>query len=172
MKKTGLRFLLYAITGLVFGVMDWFYLDWLAHISWGSLENSILGVPIIIAMNYGFWLVPIIPVEIIESKLARKNIYPVFAGILTWSCAMVSYYTNYAILLSLGKLTNLEHLNILGDKSATFWPEYWQMFDRIILNQFLEWIIIAIIGGAITGVLTSWVSHKIMVSRLLDKTVN
>jgi hypothetical protein len=172
MKKTGLRFLLYAITGLVFGVMDWFYLDWLAHISWGSLENSILGVPIIIAMNYGFWLVPIIPVEIIESKLARKNIYPVFAGILTWSCAMVSYYTYYAILLSLGKLTNLEHLNILGDKSATFWPEYWHMFDRIILNQFLEWIIIAIIGGAITGALTFWVFHKIRASRLLVKKVD
>lgn len=164
--------MLYAITGLVFGVIDWFYLNWLGHISWGSLRNSIMVVPIIVAMNYGIWLVPIIPFEIIESRIAKKGFYPVIAGILTWSCAMVSYYTYYAILLSLGKLTNLEHLNILGDKYATFWPEYWQMFDRIILGQFFEWIIIAIIGGAITGAVTFWVFHNIRASRLLDKKVN
>ena len=31
------RWYIYAGAGLVFGVIDWFYLDWLAHISWGSL---------------------------------------------------------------------------------------------------------------------------------------
>jgi hypothetical protein len=169
MNKPGLRFLGYAIIGLAFGVIDWFYLDWLAHISWGSLGNSILVVPIVVAMNYGFWLVPILPVEIFESRFSEKSISPALAGILTWSCAMVSYYVYYAVMLSKGLLFHLENLNIFGDKYATFWPEYWQMFNRIILSQFFEWIIIAIIGGAITGALTFWFYRKISLIRLQDR---
>jgi hypothetical protein len=46
------------LIGLIFGIIDWFYLDWLAHISWGNLGQTILVVPIILAMNYGIWLVP------------------------------------------------------------------------------------------------------------------
>ncbi len=92
-------------------------------------------------------------------------IFPVFAGALTWSCAIFSYYTYYAILLSLEKLIHLEHLNIFGEKYETFWPEYWQMFNRIITNQFFEWIIIAIIGGAVIGALAFWFYHKIFLTR-------
>ena len=79
---------------------------------------------------------------------------------LTWSCAILSYYVYYAILLSLGKLIHLEHLNIFGDKYETFWYEYWQMFKGIILGQFFEWIIIAMIGGATLGSLAFWFLHK------------
>lgn len=43
MTVTRHRFLLYALIGLIFGIIDWFYLSWLAHVSWGSLGESILG---------------------------------------------------------------------------------------------------------------------------------
>jgi hypothetical protein len=167
-----LRFLIYAIIGLIFGVIDWFYLDWLAHISWGSLGESVLVVPIIIAMNYGIWLVPILPLEFYEARNSEKSIFPMFAGILTWSCAIFSYYGYYAVLLSLGKLINLENLNIIGEKNEAFWHEYWRMFDRIITGQFLEWILIAIIGGAVTGALTFWFFHKIKPDRKMNSMVN
>ncbi len=160
MNKTKRRFFLYALIGLIFGMIDWFYLNWLAHISWGSLGESILVVPVIIGMNYGIWLVPITPVVIYEARHADSIIKPMLAGMLTWSCAIFSYYIYYAILLSLGKLIHLEHLNIFGDKNATFWWEYWHMFNGIILGQFLEWIIIAIIGGAIIGASPFWFLHK------------
>lgn len=160
MNETKRRFFLYALIGLIFGIIDWFYLDWLAHISWGSLGESILVVPIIIVMNYGIWLVPIIPVVIYEARHAEKIIYPMLAGMLTWSCAIFSYYVYYTILLSLGKLIHLEHFNIFGDKDETFWYYYWHMFNGIILGQFLEWIIIAMIGGAIIGALSFWLVHR------------
>jgi hypothetical protein len=159
-NETKHRFLLYFLIGLIFGIIDWFYLNWLAHISWGSLGESILVVPIIVGMNYGIWLVPIIPVVIYEARHAEEILYPMLAGMLTWSCAIFSYYVYYASLLSLGKLIHLEYLNIFGDKTATFWYEYWQMFKGIILGQFLEWIIIAVIGGAIIGALSFWFLHK------------
>lgn len=160
MNKPRHRFLLYASIGLIFGIIDWFYLEWLAHVSWGSLGESILVVPIIIGMNFGIWLVPIIPVVIYEAMWAEKIINPMLAGMLTWSCAILSYYAYYAILLSLGKLIHLEHLNIFGDKYETFWYEYWQMFKGIILGQFLQWILIAVIGGAIIGVVIFWFLRK------------
>lgn len=141
-------------------MIDWFYLNWIAHISWGSLGQSILVVPIILLMNYGIWLLPIIPVVIYEVRYADKIISPMLACSLTWCSAIFSYYSYYAVLLSIGKLINLEHLNIFGEKYDTFWPEYWQMFNRVILDQFLEWIIIAIIGGAAIGALTFWLFHK------------
>jgi len=34
------------------------------------------------------------------------------------------------------------------------------MFKGIILRQFFEWIIIALIGGAIIGALSFWFIHK------------
>ena len=160
MNEPKRRFLLYALIGLAFGVIDWFYLNWLAHISWGGLGESILVVPIIIGMNYGIWLVPIIPVVIYEAWHAQRMRNPMLAGMLTWSCAIFSYYAYYGILLSLGKLPHLEHLNIFGNKDETFWYYYWQMFKGIILGQFFEWIIIALIGGAIIGALSFWFIHK------------
>jgi hypothetical protein len=159
-NDTKRRFFLYALVGLIFGISDWFYLDWLVHISWGSLGESILVVPIIIVMNYGIWLVPIITVVIYEARHGEKIIYPMLAGMLTWSCAIFSYYVYYTILLSLGKLIHLEHFNIFGDKDETFWYYYWHMFNGIILGQFLEWIIIAMIGGAIIGALSFWLIHR------------
>ena len=147
------RFLFYTIIGLVFGVLDWFYLNWLAYLNWGGFGQSFLVVPVILLMNYGIWLVPFLPVVIYEGRRSEKIGRPMLAGALTWSCSIFSYYAYYSILLSTGKLIQLEHLNIFGEKYTTFWPEYWAMFDRIILSQFLEWIIIAIIGGASIGAL-------------------
>ncbi len=160
MNKPRYRFLRYAALGLIFGIIDWFYLDWLAHFSWGSLGKSFLVVPVVVIMNFGIWLVPIIPVVIFETRYSRKVIYPMLAGMLTWSCAILSYYAYYAVLLSTGKLIHLEQLNIFGEKYDTFWFEYWQMFNGLILGQFFEWIIIAVIGGAIIGSLGFWLLHK------------
>ena len=170
MNEPKRRFLLYALIGFVFGIIDWFYLDWLAHLSWGSLGESILVVPIIIAMNYGIWVVPIIPVVVYEARRAQRIRNPMLAGMVTWSCAIFSYYFYYAALLSLGKLVHLEHFNIFGDKDETFWYYYWQMFKGIILGQFFEWVIIAVIGGGVMGALIYVISRRLAHRRSSPET--
>lgn len=160
MNKLSHRFLLYIVIGLIFGILDWFYLNCLSHISWGSRGESVLVVPIFLAMNYGIWLVPILPVAIYEARHTHRMRNPIIAGVLTWSCAIFSYYFYYAALLSLGKLVHFERFNIFGDKDETFEYYYWQMFKGIILGQFFEWIIIAVIGGTLIGVLSFWFFHK------------
>ncbi len=156
MNTSKRRYLWYGSVGLIFGVFDWFYLNWLADVSWGSMGESILVIPVILLLNYGIWLAPIIPATIFDARRARQALSPMLAGALTWSCAMLSYYTFYAILLSTGRLEHLEHLSLFGERGGSFWLEYWAMFNRIILSQFLEWIGIAVIGGGMVGALAYW----------------
>ena len=51
------RWLFYGFVGFLFGIADWYYLNWIAQFSWGELGNSLLVIPLIIALNYGIWLV-------------------------------------------------------------------------------------------------------------------
>jgi len=155
------RWFVYILIGLVFGVVDWFFLDWLASGLGPTLgDNPFIIIPIIIGLNYGIWLVPIIPVVIYEIRHSERIKGPILAGILTWCCALLSYYTYYAILLSTGRLPNLAHLNLFGTRYAGFWRDYWTMFNRVILFQFLEWIPIAIIGGSVIAAIFWWLLKK------------
>lgn len=154
------RWTIFAGIGLLFGVIDWFYLDWLAHISWGSLGESTMVIPLIILLNYGIWLVPIIPAVIIAARNGQRIWDPILIGIITWIFALVGYYAYYWALLSLGKLPNLGHLNVFGEKFASFRSEYWHMVRRVILYQFLEWSVIAIVGGGVIGALAWWIFRK------------
>jgi len=155
-KATGthLRWGLYALTGLVFGVLDWFYLIWLTFDFRQALTlNPTLEKGLLTLLNFGIWLVPIVPIVIIESRKALNVKTPAYAGMLTWSAAILSYYAYYASLLSLGKLTLTEHLNVFGPKFDGFWYEYWLKLRYLVLEQVLEWLPIALIGGAALGIL-------------------
>lgn len=155
------RWHVYILIGLIFGIIDWFYLDWLSRGLGPNLgENPFIVIPIIIGLNYGIWLVPIIPVVIYESRKADTVKGPILAGVLTWCCALFSYYTYYAVLLSLGKLPNLAHLNIFGVRYEGFWSEFGRMYMRVILLQFLEWLPVAVIGGSIIAVFFWWLTGR------------
>lgn len=155
----------YILIGLAFGVFDWFFLQWLSDGLGPNLvevfgENPFIVIPIIVGLNYGIWLVPIIPVVIYETRRATSIKTPILAAILTWTCALFSYYAYYAVLLSLGKLANLAYLNVFGDRFDGFWAEFGRMFNRIILFQFLEWLPVALIGGTVIAAFFWWLLPK------------
>ena len=108
-------------------------------------------VPVILLMNYGIWLVPILPDTWHETHLSHSIRFSMLAGVVTWSGAIFSYYVYYAILLSLGVLPQMEYLNVFGDRYPGFWNDWMAVFQKVILNQLIEWILIAWIGGAIVG---------------------
>ena len=37
----------------------------------------------------------------------------------------------------------------------SYWNNWWVSFQQVILNQFMEWIWVAIVGGAIVGALSA-----------------
>jgi len=152
------RWYLYGLIGLAFGVIDWFYQDWLTSDFARSLgDPGSWMIPIMFIMNYGIWLVPLTPAVILESRKAHRIKTPILTGILIWSSAIFGYYAYYGILLSLGKIPYHEHLNIFGEKYVGYWQQYWWELRYLILRQFLEWIPIAIFGGAFIGGLAWWV---------------
>jgi hypothetical protein len=155
------RWTLYTLIGLVFGVVDWFYLDWLTFDLRQALAlNPVLEKGILTLLNFGIWLVPILPIVIVESRKAANVKGPAYAGMLTWSTAILSYYSYYAALLSFGKLRGWPYLNIFGPKFDGFWLEYWRRLRYLILEQILQWLPVALVGGALLGILAWKFSHR------------
>lgn len=156
-----LRWILYPLIGLVFGVMDWYYLNWLSY----DLSRLFMTSPNLLMvvkgiLNYGIWLLPILPIVIHESRKAASIKGPVYAGMLTWSTAVLSYYGYYGLLLSLGKLPSWGYLNIFGPKFDGFWLDYWRKMRFIIFEGIIQWLPIAVIGGAVIGALAWWIFHR------------
>ncbi len=159
--KSHKRWLLYILAGFAFGIIDWYYLSLLAHFPFGSLETSTFIVPLIIGLNYGIWLVPVLLVTIYESRLSHSVLKTALAGALCWLASILSYYLYYTLLLAFWGLPNMDHLLILGVKGPGFWQEWGVAFQKIILNQVIEWLPIAIVGGLIAGTLIGTISNKV-----------
>ena len=156
-----LRWILYTLIGLVFGVLDWYYLNWLTYDLGRSLmTNPILWRVLKNILNYGIWLVPIVPVVIHEGRKAPNIKRPAYAGMLTWGAGVLGYYGYYGILLSLGKLPHWGDLNVFGPKLDGFWIDYWRKLRYWILEEFLQWLPIALIGGALMGMLAWKIFHR------------
>lgn len=160
MMSSRSRWFGYGLVGILFGIADWYYLDGLAHFPWGPLENIPFMVLVVIGLNYGIWLLPVLPVTFFESRKSRLASRSALAGAICWSSSILSYYAYYAVLLALGMLPNLENLNILGEKPAGFWQDFGTAFHNIILDQVLEWLPIALIGGVLVGLFVGWISVK------------
>ena len=150
------RWLIYVLVGLLFGLADWYYLNILTQFPWGKLQNNPIVIPLIILLNYGIWLVPVLPITFYESRTSRSVSRSAMAGALCWACSIASYYVFYLLLLSFWGLPNMEHLLILGPKQAGFWQEWSDAFQKIILNQVIEWLPIALVGGSLVGIAVWW----------------
>jgi hypothetical protein len=168
------RWLLFIVIGLFFGVIDWYYLDGLSSFfsDFGSSSNmnnaapvvQLLGIAMIIILNWGFWLVPVIPAAIYESEHSKSIGLAALSAITVWSFAILSYYGYYTILLLFWGLPNLDFMLFSNRNSPTYWQDWQPIFQRLILNQFFEWIVVALIGGAVVGALTGFV-HRYLLKR-------
>jgi hypothetical protein len=154
------RWFFYVLVGIIFGVFDWYYLDVLAHFQWGDLGNSLFVIPVILMLNYGIWLLPILPVTIFESRVTLSARRSALAGAVCWTSSIISYYIYYTLLLAFWGLPHMEHMLILGEKQSGFWQQWALVFQKIILNQVFEWLPIAIVGGSLIGLLARWIGIK------------
>lgn len=112
-------------------------------------------------MNYGIWLIPVIPISIYEMKRSRSIRKAAGAAIMIWSAAIFSYYKYYAFLIMFVGLPNLDFMLFSNHRLATYWADWWPPFRRIILDQFVEWIGMAVIGGGIVGWVTAYLVKRL-----------
>lgn len=172
------RWLMYIAVGLVFGIADWYFLDLLASLDQDqALSDNLFKAPayirsliviVLVASNYGVWLVPVIPVAIYEMKRSRSLRRAAISAVIVWSAAMLSYYAYYAFMLMFVGLPNMDFMLFTNHQSVSYWENWWGPFRRVILNQIMEWIGIAIIGGAIVGTISAYVSDG-LVKRVLQR---
>jgi len=141
----------YCLVGLTFGVIDWFYLDLLANFPWGPLGDKLIIVPIILSLNFGIWLVPVLGVSIYEVHQSKSVRLSALSGMAIWACSILGYYTYYIALLSFWGLPHMEHMLINQEHHAEYWQDWFQTFKVVILYQFFEWIPVAIVGGGGIG---------------------
>ena len=170
------RWLLYILVGLVFGWVDWYFLDLIASFSRNlTLTDAIFQIPrilqiliiaIIMGLNYGVWLIPAIPIAIYEMRFSHSLWRGALSAIIVWSMALLSYYAYYTFLLMFVGLPNLDFMLISNHLSTTYWADWWLSFRRLIVYQFLEWIGIAIIGGAVIGTICAYFYDHVSKKRM------
>ena len=157
--------LMYIAVGLAFGIADWYFLGLLASLDENqALSDSLFQAPenirlliviVLVTLNYGVWLVPVIPAAIYEMKCSHSLRRAAMSAVIVWSAAMLSYYAYYAFMLMFVGLPNMDFMLFANHQSTTYWDDWWPPFKRVILDQFVEWIGVAIIGGAIVGTVSA-----------------
>jgi len=160
------RWMIYIIIGLVFGIIDWYFIDLLATLNQTQRLNNFflerseivrqLYVGVLIVLNYGIWLVPAIPIAIFEMKRSGKLWKAALAAVLVWSMALLSYYAYYAFLLMFIGLPNFDFMLFKNRLSTTYWADWWPPFKRVIVDQFFEWLLVGLAGGTIVGVISAY----------------
>jgi hypothetical protein len=159
------RWLLFLLLGLAFGILDWYFLDLLASLGRNEALNAqlqqasdlvrLIAVGVLLGLNYGIWLVPVIPAAVSEYKRTRRVWRAALAAALVWSAAIFSYYTYYTFLLMFSGLPGMDFMLYANRLQPTYWSDWWVSFQQVILNQFMEWIWVAVVGGAILGGLSA-----------------
>lgn len=147
------RWLVYALVGVVFGVLDWHIVQWSTALTAPGSVADDLPEAWLYAFNSLVWLVPLLPVACHAAKTARAWRPASLAGSLTWGTAVISYYAYYGLRLALGGVPGWEHLNVFGGKETQFWEVFWQAFKPLIFFQILEWLWVALLGGFVLGAL-------------------
>jgi hypothetical protein len=52
-------------------------------------------------------------------------------------------------------LPGMEFMLFVHRHLPSYWNDWWVSFQQVILNQFMDWIGVAIVGGAIVGALSA-----------------
>ncbi len=140
------RWASFVAIGIVFGALDFYYLGFLSQFPWTIWHFVVL--------NLGVWLIPIIPVALYEARRSRSSLHSALAGIVTWCAAIVAYYLTNAVHLAFVGVPGRSELHVSSYGSETFWTNWAGVFRGSILGGISEWLLVAVIGGAIIGFLT------------------
>lgn len=176
------RFLIYALSSILFGVLNWYQRDHLAvllepYIDHRAIriavvdpliQNLILGLPLFLV-----WLIPALIIVLIEIRQSQRPLLSAVAVTLFWLLANVSYYAIWTGEILLGRGLGL------GDAQVPFatdpgWSSFWESMgtvDMIVGGELLLYAGIAVAAGPIVGGLGGYIVLKLMnwwVTRRMD----
>lgn len=156
------RWLIYITIGLGFGIVDWYFIDFLLHLvieirlnTIGTAASRLLAI-VYHFLNFGIWLVPLVPAAVYEMNRSLSPRKAALSGFIIWVMAIFSYYAYYTYLLMFVGFPTLGFMLFSNRQSSTYWAEWWLPFRSLVLGQFIEWIGVAVIGGPLVGALSAF----------------
>ena len=159
MKK---RWLIYLLIGVLFGIFDIYYQTWTQPLFPLTPFGNIALVVAVLSV----WLVMVIPIAIREAKASRSVWLAAAASAFSWSVSIISYYLFMGVKLILIGQPAREEMHISNRAD----PYYWSNVKSFFLGDFLggvgEWILVALIGGCLVGLVAGWIALKRQNARL------
>ena len=152
MKK---RWFVYALIGIAFGIFDFYYQIFIYNFSYQQVFPG-FGISFIRAiLVLAIWLVPIIPIILHEVKISASTWLSALASALTWSAAIIGYYLTNAFQLAIIGVSARPEMHISNRNDPYFWTNWRFVFLETLVADNLEWIVVAVIGGSVIGLLLS-----------------
>lgn len=152
------RWVIYLMIGIVFGAIDFFYLGFLYELAGPQVLFASFPAGrflLWLVLNVGIWLVPVIPIALYEARLSRSRLRSAVASLSTWCAAIVAYYLTNAVQLAFIGLPGRQELHISNHSAPWFWENWASVLRGDILGGITEWIMVAVVGGAIVGFLAA-----------------
>ena len=141
------RWKIYALIGILFGIFDFFYQELIAGIGGSNILR--------ILVTTGVWLIPAIPIILYEAKVSQTTWKPALANVLTWVMAVISYYLYMGFKLLIIGQEATQELHISSYQDPYFWSNWKNVFVGDILGGMFEWLIVAVVGGSLIGLVVS-----------------
>ncbi|MEW9031154.1 MAG: hypothetical protein AB2404_00215 [Planifilum fimeticola] len=142
-----LRWWIYLLIGLLFGVFDFYY----HRLVFDRLGGGLLWF----VLSLGIWLLPIVPIALHEARASRSALRSALAGLLTWCASIASYYLTNAVQLLLIGYPGRPELHISRRGDPYFWENWRSVLQGdIIEGGILEWMGVAAVGGFAVGCAT------------------
>jgi hypothetical protein len=142
------RWKIYALIGVLFGIFDFFYQELIAGVGGGSNILRIL-------VTTGVWLIPAVPVVLYEAKVSQTVWKPALANVLTWVTAVIAYYLYMGFKLVILGQEGRPEAHISSYQDPYFWSNLKNMFLGDILGAMPEWLVVAVVGGSLVGLVVS-----------------
>jgi uncharacterized membrane protein len=166
------RWLLYLVIGSLFGVLDFFYLHFLAKLPavevFGDTRTGqfIRFTVMFLVLSLGLWLVPVIPVVLSEARVSGSRLLSAVAGLTVWCTGILTYYLTNAAQLAVG-VTGREELSFASYGSPYFWQDWRSVLLGDILGGMMEYMAIAMVGGALVGLVASSIYLRVRPQELV-----
>ncbi|MHB1134569.1 MAG: hypothetical protein ACYC4L_19535 [Chloroflexota bacterium] len=150
------RWLVYLAVGALFGAFDFVYLTFLYQDSWRqafAAAGEIARWLVFLFLNVGIWLLPVVPIALYEARRTGSRLLAALASVTVWCAAIVAYYlTNAAQLAFWGLPTRME-MHVSNSGAPEFWANWASVLRGDILGGMVEWLVVAVVGGAVVGFL-------------------
>jgi hypothetical protein len=147
------RWFIYIVVGILFGVFDFYYPNFIPQF---DIDSRFWGEIVGFALDFGIWLVPIVPIVLYEARVSRSRVLPALASSLAWCISVIVYYLTNVVQLAIGSPMQPD-LRISNHNNPFFWVNWGNLLVTYILGHILEWAVVAVVGGIIIGFLVSFI---------------